>query len=208
MAPGVSSTIDLHAGGLLQGADVATSRPMMRPLMSSLSMLNTLTEFSMAWLGGHALDGLHHDALGLLVGGELASSCTSLMWAMAAVRASSFRLSTRCLRASSAFMPLTFSKRSTCSGASSPPPRGGGPGLHLLMEVGLQAIDVLLLWDRLFCWSPSCFSRCLALSCSCWIFALRGCAHLVLVLVLSWRNFSLACTTFSFLMASPSASAS
>lgn len=70
IASGVSSTM-ISMPVAPPAPDITAFAAIMRPFTSSLSILKTVTEFSIAGLGGHALNRLHDDFLGLFAGGHL-----------------------------------------------------------------------------------------------------------------------------------------
>ena len=109
IASGVSSTTISTPQAASMARMLRPSRPMMRPFISSFSMWNTVTEFSMAvsvpilWMVWMTI------FLASLLAVILASSIISFMYDAASVLASSLRDSTRRLLASSADSPLITS---------------------------------------------------------------------------------------------------
>ena len=122
MASGVSSTTISTPVAASRARMLRPSRPMMRPFTSSLSMWKTLTEFSIAVSVATRCMVWMTIFLACVLALSFASSIISLIYEAALVRASSLRLSTSRLRASSALRPessSSFSRSLVCILSSS-----------------------------------------------------------------------------------------
>ena len=183
------------------------SRPMMRPLISSLSMLNTVTAFSIAVSDAVLWIVLMTILLASLPAVSLASSITSFMYDCACERASAFIFSISWFLASAALIPAMFS---ICSIAWA---RSLSYSSDFFVTISTCFFRFSRMASFSFCLRPSSefcwlrlFSFCLSLfSVSCiWLFfSLMYCS----CSLFSCRNFSFAWKIFSCFIFSASSSA-
>ena len=181
---------------------------MMRPLISSDSMWNTVTEFSIAvsvatlWIDCITI------RLASLLAVSFASSMISLMYDCACVLASSFNDSTRRSFASSADKPeivSSFSISCCCSLSSSSFFLSTIPNWASRFSLTASA-SAFLRWISSWRWLNT-ISRCFSLFSACWIFWLRWATSFSRSAFLL-RNFSLTSSNLFFLITSASVSAS
>ena len=208
MASGVSSTTISTPVAASKALILRPSRPMIRPLTSSLSIWNTVTLFSIAvsvatrWIVWMTI------LFASLLAVNLASSMMSLIYCWAFVRASSFNDSTRRDLASSALSPLSSSNLScSCLCIRSSSISRLTKAFCWLSSFSLESSSSFFLrlisswrWLR-----PS--SLCFSLFSTCWILELRCCTSFSSSDFL-FKNFSLTSSSFFSLTTSASCSAS
>ena len=208
IASGVSSTTISTPVAASSARILRPSRPIMRPLISSDSMWNTVTEFSMAVsVATRCMDCITIRFASLLAV-SLASSIMSLMKDWACVLASSFKDSIIRSLASSAERPemvSSFSISCCCSLSSS------SFFLSIITSWASRFSFTASASDFLRCISSwrwfSTNSRCFNLFSACWIFWLRIATSFSKSAFL-FRNFSFTSSNLFFLITSASASAS
>ena len=208
IASGVSSTTISTPVAASKARILRPSRPMIRPLISSDSIWNTVTEFSIAvsvatrWIDWITI------RFASLLAVSLASSIISLMNDWACVLASSFSDSTRRSFASSADSPeivSSFSISCCCSLSSS------SFFLSTITSCASRfsftaSASIFLRWISSWRWL-STISRCFNLFSACWIFWLRSATSFSKSAFL-FRNFSFTSSSLFFLITSASVSAS
>ena len=204
IASGVSSTTISTPVAASRALMFLPSRPMIRPLISSLSILNTVTAFSIAVSDAVLWMVLITILLASLLAVSLASSMTSLMYDWACDLASAFMLSISWFLASEALMPAMLS---ICSMACA---LSFSYSSALRLAISTWFLRLSLMASASFCFLPSSafcwfrvFSFCFSLFSVSWIwlfFSLIYCS----CSLLSCRNFSLAWNIFSCFMLSAS----